>query len=57
MFDKSCLDCRTPVPFTEQPGEATCPECGLRLYATANGQLGRMPDPDWQPGGIQGRHR
>jgi hypothetical protein len=57
MFDLSCIDCHIPVPFAGQPDEATCPECGLRLYVTADGQLGRIPDPHWQPGGIQGRLR
>jgi hypothetical protein len=57
MFDSPCLDCQTPVTFPHKPGDATCPHCGLQLYATADGQLGRYPDPDWQPGGIQGRLR
>jgi hypothetical protein len=57
MFDVSCLDCHTPVRFPDRPGDATCPECGLKLYVTADGQTGRYPPADWQPGGIQGRRR
>jgi DNA-directed RNA polymerase subunit RPC12/RpoP len=55
MFEARCVDCQAPVGFAERPGRATCPDCGLRLYLTADGQLGRMPADDWQPGGIQGR--
>jgi hypothetical protein len=57
MFASTCLDCHSPLTFPDKPGDATCPECGLNLYVTADGHLGRYPDPDWQPGGIQGRHR
>jgi hypothetical protein len=59
MFDErsmtaTCLDCPTPVNFAERPGDGTCPACGLRMYATASGQLGRYLPDDWKPGGIQG---
>jgi DNA-directed RNA polymerase subunit RPC12/RpoP len=55
MFEARCVDCQAPIGFSDRPGTATCPDCGLRLYVTADGQLGRMPADDWQPGGIQGR--
>ncbi len=54
MFETRCLDCPGPVSFAERPGDATCPYCGLRLYLTADGQLGRYVPDDWRPGGIQG---
>ncbi|MDQ1441346.1 MAG: hypothetical protein QOG97_1574 [Acidimicrobiaceae bacterium] len=54
MFDSKCLDCRGAVSFMEQPGDAVCPECGLRLYLTDDGQLGRYLPDGWRPGGIQG---
>jgi hypothetical protein len=57
MFEIRCLDYQTPVTFPDTPGDATCPECGLNLYVTADGHTGRYPPADWQPGGIQGRHR
>jgi uncharacterized Zn finger protein (UPF0148 family) len=57
MFDSPCPDCRTTVSFPEKSGEATCPECGLNLYVTADGHTGRYPYREWQPGGIQGRRR
>jgi hypothetical protein len=58
MFDasveKPCLDCQTPVTFPE-PGDATCPACGLPMFLTKDGKVGRYPRADWEPGGIQGR--
>ncbi len=54
MFPTQCLDCRTDVTFSEQPGEAVCPKCRLRQYLTADGHLGRYLPDDWRPGGIQG---
>jgi DNA-directed RNA polymerase subunit RPC12/RpoP len=54
MFETRCLDCPSDVSFAERPGEAVCPGCGLRLYVTASGQLGRYLADDWRPGGIQG---
>jgi hypothetical protein len=54
MFDSKCLDCRGAVSFPEQPGDAVCPECGLRLYLTDDGHLGRYLPDGWRPGGIQG---
>jgi hypothetical protein len=58
VFDgRQRLDCHTPIPFAEQPGKATRPKCSLRLRVTANGDLGRLTGPDWQPVGLQGRHR
>ncbi|MDQ1393199.1 MAG: hypothetical protein QOF30_2176 [Acidimicrobiaceae bacterium] len=56
-FDTQCLDCRALVSFAEQPGDAVCPECGLRLYVTHDGHLGRYQPEGWSPGGIQGYHR
>jgi hypothetical protein len=50
-----CLDCQQLVTFAARPGETTCEGCGLRLYVTDGGQLGRLPAADWQPGGIQGQ--
>jgi len=37
------------------PGDATRPVCDLRLYVTDDQDVGRYPDTDWTPGGIQGR--
>jgi hypothetical protein len=54
MFETRCLDCPSDVSFAERPGEAVCPGCGLQLYVTASGQLGRYLADDWRPGGIQG---
>jgi uncharacterized Zn finger protein (UPF0148 family) len=48
MFDNSCLNCRTWLTFPQLPGEAICPVCGLRVYATARGDVGRLPPADWQ---------
>jgi hypothetical protein len=55
MFDHPCLDCPATVSFGEQPGDTTCARCGLRMYLTADGRLGRYLPVDWKPGGIQGR--
>jgi hypothetical protein len=55
MVQRRCLDCQVLVSFADEPGEATCSGCGLHLYVTGDGQLGRLPADDWQPGGIQGR--
>jgi hypothetical protein len=57
MFDTHCLDCPTVVTFETRPGDAVCPSCGLRLYMTGEGQLGRYVADGWKPGGIQGYHR
>jgi len=55
MFDASCLDCRAEVTYAERPDDITCAGCGLRMYVTADGKLGRYLPDDWRPGGIQGR--
>jgi hypothetical protein len=55
-MDKPCRDCQPMVTFAESE-DATCPQCGLRMYLTAAKQVGRYPDPEWEPGGIQGRRR
>jgi hypothetical protein len=58
MIEFPCIDCRFPVTFDSLPGDGMCAHCGLRLYLTQEGALGRYPDPDWEPGRIQGkRHR
>jgi hypothetical protein len=57
MFDYVCRDCPTVVTFARQPGDATCPNCGLVMYLTEGGELGAYPPEDWTPGGIQGRRR
>jgi hypothetical protein len=31
-------------------GDATCPGCGLPMYVTKAGQVGRYPEGDWTPG-------
>ena len=54
MFEKPCLDCPSVVAFAEQPGDAVCPGCGLRMYLTDDGQVGRYQAEGWRPGGIQG---
>ena len=57
MFvEKPCVDCQTSVTFP-QPGDGTCPRCGLRMFLNEAGQVGRYPAEDWQPGGIQGRRQ
>jgi hypothetical protein len=54
----SCIDCRAAVTFDGRPGDGTWPSCGVGLYLTEDGHVGRYPDKDWQPGGVQGRrHR
>src|ERR1019366_2076694 len=47
MFDYPCRDCPCVVTFTEQPGDATCPSCGLCLYVTDAGEVGAYPPEDW----------
>ncbi|MDQ6613221.1 MAG: hypothetical protein M3083_00250 [Actinomycetota bacterium] len=54
MFATACLDCRADVTFTERPGDSVCGGCGLRMYVTADGRLGRYLPEGWRPGGIQG---
>ena len=54
MFETRCPDCKTIVAFPELPGDATCTACGLRLYVTDSQAVGRYPEKDWTPGGIQG---
>jgi hypothetical protein len=54
FVEKPRIDCRTLVSFP-QPGDATCPSCGTPMFMNEKGQVGRYPQPDWQPGGIQGR--
>jgi hypothetical protein len=55
LFDeRTCLDCKTAVLFTK-PGDVKCPSCGLGMYLTESGQVGRYPSAGWEPGGIQGR--
>jgi hypothetical protein len=56
MFEKPCLDSQTTATFPAG-GDATCPGCGLRMYLTDGGQVGRYPAANWEPGGIQGRRR
>jgi hypothetical protein len=51
MTTRRCLDCDTIVTFPEI-GDATCPGCGLRMYVTKAGQVGRYPAGDWTPGGY-----
>jgi hypothetical protein len=55
-MEKPCLDCDAIVTFPE-PGDATCPNCGLPMFLTEAGQVGRYPRPGWEPGGIQGWKR
>jgi hypothetical protein len=55
-FDKPCVDCQATVTFAG-PGNAICPECGLGMFLTASGQMGRYPAPGWHPAGIQGYKR
>jgi hypothetical protein len=42
VFEDRRLDCRANVTFTG-PGDATCPECGRKLYMTADGLVGCYP--------------
>jgi hypothetical protein len=32
---RPCIQCRRPVAFDGQPGEATCETCSVRQYVTA----------------------
>jgi hypothetical protein len=57
MFEYPCRDCPAVVVFREQPGDAICPGCGLKLYLTDTGEVGAYPPEGWTPGGIQGRRR
>jgi uncharacterized Zn finger protein (UPF0148 family) len=43
-MDRTCLHCKAPLTFADEPGDATCPACGLRQYVTARAQQGRYPD-------------
>jgi hypothetical protein len=52
MTTRRCLDCETLVMFLPEIGDATCPDCGLRMYVTEAGQVGRYPAGDWTPGGY-----
>jgi hypothetical protein len=45
---RPCIQCREPVTFDGQPGDATCPACGVGQYLTAPSRL--------YPQGGQGRH-
>jgi hypothetical protein len=53
---RPCLQCRTPVTFDGQPGDATCPNCGIRQYLTEpsrlwpRGGVGAYPSDDRGPG-------
>jgi hypothetical protein len=51
--ERPYLDCQATAIFTG-PGDATCPSCGLRMYFTASGRVGRYPSEGWTPGGIEG---
>jgi hypothetical protein len=37
------LDCPAEVDFDDQPSDATCPHCGLKMYLTEKGERGRYP--------------
>ena len=39
FVEEPCLDCQAIVSFVG-PGDGTCPHCGLRMYLTADGQVG-----------------
>jgi hypothetical protein len=54
MFDKPCLDCGEIVIF-DGPGDAACDSCGLRMFLSEKGGVGRYPREDWDPGRMQGR--
>jgi hypothetical protein len=49
---KPCLDCGVTVTFPA-PGDATCPTCGLPMYLSEDGWVGRRPREDWEPGRLQ----
>jgi hypothetical protein len=36
---RPCIQCRRPVTFDVQPGQAICDECGVRQYLTAPSAL------------------
>jgi hypothetical protein len=40
-----------------ETGDATCPNCGLGMFLSESGQVGRYPTPGWEPGRIQGWKR
>jgi hypothetical protein len=54
MFENRCPDCRSTVTVPALPGDATCPRCGLSMYVTDGGLVGRYPPEGWEPGPIQG---
>lgn len=47
---KPCVQCRQPLEFAEQPGDATCGACGTAQYVTAAGVVGRYPGDRLKPG-------
>jgi hypothetical protein len=36
---RACIQCREPVTFDGQPGEATCSACGVRQHLTTPSRL------------------
>jgi hypothetical protein len=56
-YDGRALNCRAEVVIASRPGDGACPSCGLECYLIESGQVGRYPDKEWQPGGIQRRRR
>jgi hypothetical protein len=52
--EAECIDCQTIVVFPGLPGDATCAECGLKMYLVGGG-IGRYPSAESFRGGIQGR--
>jgi DNA-directed RNA polymerase subunit RPC12/RpoP len=54
MVEHRCTDCRTVVEVPEHPGDAVCPNCGVKLYVNEKDQIGAYPPEDWEPGRIQG---
>jgi hypothetical protein len=54
LFDRECIDCRAVVTFPGLPGDATCGQCGLKMYLVGGG-IGRYPSAESFMGGIQGR--
>jgi hypothetical protein len=52
-IEKPCIDCAAVTKFNDE-GNATCPDCGLGMFLSDSGQVGRYPSDDWVFG-FQGR--
>ena len=48
---------KSAIAFPALPGHAECHACGLSLYVPDTQDIGRYPDSNCSPGGVQGRRQ